>query len=145
MDTEWAWMAGIIDGEGSIIFYKKTMVRLSVEIAEEDIVVRLQKIAGGNISNPRLRKGRNKPLWTWYLGEREQVKYALENLLPYLGTRRKNKANEALDRLKLNVRPKIAECGTRTGYSRHIRLGEPSCDPCKASRRKEGGYGPRKD
>jgi hypothetical protein len=28
---------------------------------------------------------------------------------------------------------KIAECGTRAGYNRHIKQGEPTCAECKAA------------
>ena len=33
-----------------------------------------------------------------------------------------------------NSRP-IAQCGTRGGYNRHLRLKEPTCEPCKAASR----------
>jgi hypothetical protein len=26
---------------------------------------------------------------------------------------------------------KVAECGTRAGYNRHLKLKEPTCQPCK--------------
>ena len=26
---------------------------------------------------------------------------------------------------------KIAQCGTRAGYNRHLKLGEPTCQDCK--------------
>lgn len=28
---------------------------------------------------------------------------------------------------------KVAECGTRAGYNRHIKQGEPTCTECKAA------------
>lgn len=28
---------------------------------------------------------------------------------------------------------KVAECGTRAGYSRHLKRGEPTCVECKAA------------
>jgi len=28
---------------------------------------------------------------------------------------------------------KVAECGTRAGYSRHLKQGEPTCTACKAA------------
>lgn len=30
-------------------------------------------------------------------------------------------------------RRKVAACGTRSGYARHLRLGEPTCAPCRAA------------
>ena len=26
---------------------------------------------------------------------------------------------------------KVAQCGTRAGYNRHLKLGEPTCQDCK--------------
>ena len=34
------------------------------------------------------------------------------------------------------IRPanrRVAECGTRAGYSRHLKQGEPTCTACKAA------------
>ena len=28
---------------------------------------------------------------------------------------------------------KVAQCGTRAGYNRHLKQGEPTCDDCKAA------------
>jgi len=28
---------------------------------------------------------------------------------------------------------KIAQCGTRAGYSRHLNMGEPTCPDCRAA------------
>lgn len=28
---------------------------------------------------------------------------------------------------------KVAECGTRAGYNRHLKMGEPTCAECKAA------------
>ena len=28
---------------------------------------------------------------------------------------------------------KIAQCGTRAGYNRHLKSGEPTCEDCKAA------------
>lgn len=32
-----------------------------------------------------------------------------------------------------SMEKKVAKCGTRSGYNRHARLGEPSCDACKSA------------
>ena len=28
---------------------------------------------------------------------------------------------------------KVAQCGTRAGYNRHLKMGEPTCTDCKAA------------
>ena len=28
---------------------------------------------------------------------------------------------------------KVAQCGTRAGYNKHLRLGEPTCEACRAA------------
>ena len=31
------------------------------------------------------------------------------------------------------IERKVAQCGTRAGYNRHLRQGEATCDACKAA------------
>lgn len=35
--------------------------------------------------------------------------------------------------LTINHRKRVAECGTYSGYVRHVRNGEDRCDPCKTA------------
>src|SRR3990172_3283009 len=39
------------------------------------------------------------------------------------------------------IRPAPVRCGTRSGYDRHLRLGEPACQPCLEANRVKPGQG----
>lgn len=36
-------------------------------------------------------------------------------------------------KVRRGTQRKIAQCGTRAGYSRHLKMGEPTCVACKAA------------
>jgi transcriptional regulator with XRE-family HTH domain len=33
----------------------------------------------------------------------------------------------------VGITPRVARCGTRSGYNRHLDLGEPTCTACRAA------------
>lgn len=41
--------------------------------------------------------------------------------------------DEIKPKVKRTSQRKIAQCGTRAGYSRHLKMGEPTCVACKAA------------
>jgi hypothetical protein len=50
------------------------------------------------------------------------------------GIRRETRAaNPTRPRSMAGTARKVAECGTRAGYNRHIKQGEPTCTACKAA------------
>lgn len=94
-ETDKAWAAGFVDGEGCIALIGRSQVLkgktyqcfvLSLHVANTDIrtLERLKTMFGGTIY-PTNHKNRpnNKPCWTWYCRS-ALAAAALDKLLPYL-------------------------------------------------------------
>ena len=68
-------------------------------MSDEDVVRKFHQILGlGNVYGPRVdqRKPTYKPLWTWCVGGSGKVQAVLAAMWPFLGSRRKAKAEETL-------------------------------------------------
>lgn len=98
-DCELAWLAGIVEGEGSISFQGANSVRVTVQMVDRDIIERCYRVAGlGYIDNPKYSTT-HKAQWPWIVQRRDDVIMLLHMILPWLGQRRSQKAQEALIRL----------------------------------------------
>ena len=105
--TDIAWLAGLIEGEGSIFGQTGTTDRarsrwiFSLEMTDKDVVERAAKIWGhGSVRQIPARQrphalGR-KDIYVWRFENRAQVYALLAAIYPWLGNRRKAKAKEAL-------------------------------------------------
>jgi len=111
-EIEWAWFAGVFEGEGSVAFTGTNTVRLIVKMTDRDVLMRLQKIAGG-VVYPRKRldmPAHYKDQWDWYIDRSDLVLETMGRIKPYLGIRRLQRFEEAEERLR-NVR--------RNGYCKN--------------------------
>ena len=89
-DTDWAWVAGIIDGEGSMGYYtngrNKSKKRVLVQVGNTDyrIISKLKELCGG-ITYEVTRKDRpnSKRIWTWRLYGKALMAF-LKGIEPYL-------------------------------------------------------------
>lgn len=102
-DTAVAWAAGLFEGEGCMNAYANgTAVRMQVRLGmtDRDVVERFAAIVGvGNLSvhDPPAHRAKGwKPLYTWCVYEAEKVRVVIALLLPYMGERRRAKAEEVL-------------------------------------------------
>lgn len=43
------------------------------------------------------------------------------------------KANSPVIAVRTSTNRAVAACGTRAGYNRHLKQGEPTCQPCKTA------------
>lgn len=43
------------------------------------------------------------------------------------------KANGPVKAVRTTPNRTVAACGTRAGYNRHLKQGEPTCQPCKTA------------
>lgn len=106
-----AYLAGIIDGEGTIFLQidtrnNKNYRTWSVSVANTDktLIDWLQSNFGGKVNswaNDRPRFGK-KQLWRWYLGRKERILPLLSDILPYLIIKRE-KAEMAVKELSTVV------------------------------------------
>lgn len=137
-----AWVAGILEGEGTFIVTKKRLVsgnkslgtRIAVTMADEDVIRSLQSKTGlGTVYGPYDKGKHNlgsKLLCTWVVGKRQDVEDLLLVVLPFLHERRSIAALKQLDiitglKIKAQYRKDFYRCG-------HVRAIENSYGPhCK--------------
>lgn len=132
-DVEIAWFAGIFEGEGCIATTRSKYPWLQVAMSDEDVIRRLHSVSGcGTVRALATRPG-YKPMWEWRAGKRTDVARLLCAMAPLLGERRRAKALEAADLLKLRERKLVAQCGTHSGYVSHRKRKEKPCADCTAA------------
>lgn len=96
-EIEAAWLAGIFEGEGTIIMTKGTHVRLVIGMTDRDVIERIEALVPMP-TGPRTKKqeAHYKEQWIWYTQRGPTVKVVLEAMLPWLGERRRARALAAL-------------------------------------------------
>lgn len=120
--TVWAYVAGIIDGEGYIgIDKSKTMPqrRCSPRYQPEVVVVNsylpllewLQREFGGSIMARKKQKDHHKPTWCWKLVNRQAAEFC-KDLLPYLLVKKQN-AELLIEFMEAAKPPKIRGQGAK--------------------------------
>lgn len=108
-----SWAAGVIEGEGTFVFskdkrsnYHKTAIQ--VEMTDRDCIQDLQATFGGSLweSNyPAKYKAfpNAKPSWRWSVHKQKEVFDTLLHIMPYLKSRRLEKARVLFDYLEPRV------------------------------------------
>ncbi len=95
------YVAGIIDGEGSILGLPKAAIQVSMTTPE--VIGRLWELCGGNMTGPYVqRSGRAevcKPQYHWTISSSENAYRLLKILLPHLIVKRE-KAEEVIRSLE---------------------------------------------
>jgi len=99
-DAAWAWVAGLIEGEGYIgpaPDGSHRDPRVSASSTDTDVLERLAELTGvGRIYPRRQRRAHWSPSWEWQVHRKEDFRYVLSRVLPLLGTRRTERALYAL-------------------------------------------------
>lgn len=113
---EWAWAAGLFEGEGCITVQhnrnrdgslkRARTVVLKLQMTDRDVVERFADVVGcGSIVEQR--QDRRSPTWKtmyrWQVASRDQVIEVLLQLVPHFGERRRAKALEAADLLGAEI------------------------------------------
>lgn len=104
-----AWVAGIIEGEGSFIAEKRrngryatrvyASARIQVQMTDEDVIIRLQELMGGTVHSYPDKRPQCKDQFRWTFRGYENVVAALELLRPWMFSRR----TEQMDRMMATV------------------------------------------
>lgn len=130
-----AWLAGIIEGEGTIrVRSKNAGIEIAVKMTDEDVVRKIHAVTGcGSVSGPVFPPGNRKPNWTWRCSTIRDASRLMLAVYPLMGLRRAGRIGEAAERMALRRRnPRsAAPCGTRRGYKRHLADGEQTCADCR--------------
>lgn len=106
--TEIAWLAGIYEGEGSCGISNGRAINVTVVMTDEDVISRIQSLTGcGSVKMLPQRDENYKQAYRWSVGSVEAVAF-LEAVLPWLGTRRAQRAKNAVTNWKVNRKQSIA-------------------------------------
>lgn len=107
--ADYAWAAGIIEGEGSIVNNKikdranSFRSSISVTMSDEDVIRKLHSVLEvGTVCGPYNKEGR-KPIWSWAVQNQKGCFDTLLRIMPYLGKRRLEKASELFEQLEPKV------------------------------------------
>ena len=95
--TDIAWAAGLFEGEGWISFRRKkpNLRCIGIEMTDEDVMERFMKVVNyGRLIHKLYVSG--KTAYRWQTSKHTVVAHVLKLFLPYLGTRRSERANEVL-------------------------------------------------
>jgi hypothetical protein len=96
----WAWIAGLIEGEGWISPGPTTTSRspvVGVESTDLDVINRLADLAGaGRVNMLSGIPAQWKPRWRWTVHSRADTWQVLTGILPLLGDRRTERAKYVL-------------------------------------------------
>jgi hypothetical protein len=96
----WAWVAGLLEGEGWLSPGPATharKVKLGVSSTDWDVLDRLHVLTGaGSIYPVKRRRETWKPAWQWTVSNRRDVHGILNQILPWLGERRSERARYVL-------------------------------------------------
>ncbi len=146
-DSDWAWLAGIFEGEGCITFTGRNSVCLSVNMTDRDVVERCLHLTGvGSLYSRSETRGRAKTLWGWQIANQDGVRQVLAGIRPWLGNRRGARADAAIQRLANCRRSGYCKRGHRmSGENLYVSPGgQRMCRACvkiresdRAARRRE--------
>jgi hypothetical protein len=103
--THIAWATGLFDGEGCITLYNKTVkgyeyrtVQICMTMTDEDLVRRFHDVVQvGNVTFRESKNPRHKNQWAWQTQSRKDIIHVLRMFLPWFGSRRAQKAREAIE------------------------------------------------
>lgn len=101
-ETELAWSAGFLDGEGTYGMRRVKKASGHVVVAldfqaqqvHREPLDRLAAVLGGSVTGPYgpYKNNRDKPIFSWHLRKYEDVKVALFKLWPFMGTVKREQA-----------------------------------------------------
>lgn len=86
-NCEWAWAAGLFEGEGSLTPSGNGWAA-KLGTTDEDVIRRFHEVVGcGTVYGP-WQRGAFKPIWQWTCTDKAGLERVAERLGPWLGERR---------------------------------------------------------
>ena len=92
-ELDYAYCAGIIDGEGSILIEQKKAPGISVTNTSLAMLEYLQSLFGGSIRKQKTYKPHHKPAWIWSITYDRALRM-IDCILPYM--KEENKIHRAI-------------------------------------------------
>jgi hypothetical protein len=93
MSEVWiAWVAGLLEGEGTFVRRGDKKLAISVHMTDRDIIERLQFVTGvGRVRACKKQREHHKPSWRWTVASSKRAKELAMLVYPWLGKRRREK------------------------------------------------------
>ena len=92
-----AYLAALIDGEGSIIFGSQSQRIITVANTDYGLMEWLKANFGGNIRTGKVENGKHKTQYKWDISQRLDVKILLTSVMPFLIIKREKAVKMLLD------------------------------------------------
>lgn len=100
-DAEWAYLAGLVDGEGTIGVHGRSLtVRLAIRMCDEGVVQWLASRFAGTVRTTIPSNPNHSQSWCWDLSRQADLLCVLDCIVPYLRVK-KTHAYEAIHFLYL--------------------------------------------
>lgn len=107
-----SWAAGLFEGEGTVGIVKNRVVA-AIHMTDRDILEKMLENFGGKIYDCKKQQEHHKESWKWVISSSEFAIEFLNEIYPFMGTRRKAKIDEARNAYKNHrknrVNSKVAE------------------------------------
>ena len=85
----WKYIAGFMDGEGSIVRTKRTIYRILIPQTHEGVLKEIKRFVGrGYIFKCKTRKAHWKDNWVYAISRQKDVLFFLKKIHPYLIVKR---------------------------------------------------------
>ncbi|WP_133054323.1 hypothetical protein [Mycolicibacter kumamotonensis] len=142
--TEAAYLAGLLDGEGTYMITKYTTSRgttswsatISMASTDEVLVQKCKSLVGGSITGPVIPKAQNaRPSWIWALKGRA-IGPVIEELWPYIVLKQRQAALLYMLRSKIEPGARPGQKGRRALTESQIHERESMRLACKALNRR---------
>lgn len=108
-EVDLAWFCGLFEGEGSFHIARGKAKGLQITMTDLDVLEKVQKIFGGALSAASRVNGKEhwKDAWRWSLSS-EPSYVLIQQMVPYLGARRRARAEETLALLRVDLERRAA-------------------------------------
>ncbi len=119
LDTEAAWLAGYIDGDGSISLYAKSGRKfrhpiLIIDSTDPELLDEVERLLGGTRTKKTKTQDHHRQCYSWRLYGANNILEALKHIQPYLRCSvKKRRALMLLDDWKNVTSPNGRYCETQ--------------------------------
>ncbi len=143
IDYQFAWAAGLFEGEGSVLPPQSTGTTPKIQLTttDKDIAYRYRDVVGGTVYGPIERQNKEwKDVYRHQLSGWNNVKEVYLKFQPYLGERRSERFELAIKDMPEKDQRPIESCGytvdnSQNGYNRHYKNNEVCCFQCQKALR----------
>lgn len=105
-----AWLAGIIEGEGSLTKNKYNSWQLQITMTDKDVIEKISQLVDQKMWKKKKYKETEKQAYKVTLCHKDKLRQLLPRLMPYMGQRRYNRMEEcmwSIENLRLTKDDKI--------------------------------------